>query len=314
MIRLTFRQMEYFEALAQLRHFGRAAGFVGVTQPALSSQIAEMEDRLGARLFERGARSVELTPEGADLRPKIEAILNQARDLEAAALQDAAPMQGRFRLGIIPTVAPYLLPDLLPRLKLLYPRLSLELRETITEVLLEETALGKLDAAIVATPVERQGIDVEPLFEDPFLLAVSDAELGKTAPPVAPQSRVLERLMLLEEGHCMRDQALAICGEVKPVAIANFAATSLTTLTQMVAHGLGVTLVPQIARDVMASIPGVHLVPFAGSPPSRTVALARRRGAARRAECAALAETIRDIAGSAGGEPPGDQRPHRAQS
>ncbi len=310
MIRLTFRQMEYFEALAQVRHFGRAARIAGVTQPALSSQIAEMEDRLGTRLFERGARSVELTPEGEDLRPRIEAILNQAREIEALARQEAAPMQGRFRLGIIPTVAPYLLPDLLPRLRQLYPGLSLELRETVTDVLLEETALGKLDAAIVATPVDQQGLETEMLFEDPFLLAISDAELGMTAPPIAPQSPLLERLMLLEEGHCMRDQALAICGQVKPAAIANFGATSLTTLTQMVAHGLGVTLAPQIARDVMASIPGVHLVPFAGPPPSRTVTLVRRRGTARHAECAALADAIRDIAGSPDGQPPGDLRPH----
>jgi len=298
MIRLTIRQMEYFEALAQTRHFGRAAELAGVTQPALSAQIAEMEDRLGVRLFERGPRAVDLTEDGRQLQPRIEAILESAREIETLTRRASPPMQGRFRLGIIPTVAPYLLPELLPELRRQYPGLSLELRETVTQTLLDETALGKLDAAIVALPVNQPGLDADALFDDRFLLAISDAELGAMRPPVAPENPVLERLMLLEEGHCMRDQALAICGEMKPVAMANFAATSLTTLTQMVAHGLGVTLVPQIARGVMETIPGIHLVPFSGDAPSRTVALARRRGSTRGAECAALAETIRSVVAS----------------
>ena len=315
MIRLTIRQMEYFDALAQTRHFGRAAELAGVTQPALSAQIAEMEQRLQTRLFERGPRSVELTEEGRAIQQRVERILSEVREVEAVARRGRLTMEGRFRLGIIPTVAPYLLPSLLPELRQLFPALALELREAVTQVLVDELLHGRLDAIVVALPVLQGPLVTEPVFEDRFLLAVPADDPTFAQPPVAPESAALERLMLLEEGHCMRDQALAICGALRPAAMANYGATSLTTLTQMVAHGLGVTLIPEIALDQARTIPGLRVVPFLEPAPHRTVGLAWRRGSARRDECAALAAAIRRLSPSGdAGEPRRQPQPHEAEN
>jgi LysR family hydrogen peroxide-inducible transcriptional activator len=303
MIKLTIRQMEYFDALVQTLHFGRAAELAGVTQPALSAQIAEMEQRLGSRLFERGGKSVELTEEARALQPRIEAILNQVRDVETVARRGRLAMEGRLRLGIIPTVAPYMLPSLLPELRTLFPALVLELREAVTQTLVDETAAGRIDAAVVALPLEHPGLMVEQILVDRFFLALPASEPGFVKPPVPPESPVLERLMLLEEGHCMRDQALAVCGSVRPSAMANYGATSLTTLLQMVAHGLGVTLIPEIALPAAAEMRDIRVVPFSEPAPARTLGLVWRRGSARRNECAALAATLRRLFRS---DQPGD--------
>ena len=314
MIRLTIRQMEYFDALAQTRHFGRAAELAGVTQPALSSQIAEMELRLGCRLFERGGKSAGLTEEGRALQPRIEAILSAMRDLEGVARRGQLAMDGRLRLGIIPTVAPYLLPRFLPELRQLFPALTLELREAVIQTLVDETLAGRIDAALVALPVEQAGLTAEAIFEDPFLLAIPASEPGFVKPPVPPESPLLERLMLLEEGHCMRDQALAVCGSVRPAAMANYGATSLTTLLQMVAHGFGVTLIPSIASEAAEEMRDIRVVPFADPAPSRTLGLVWRRGSARRNESAALAMALRRLLGSdEAGDVQGETDPHEEQ-
>ena len=310
MIRLTVRQMEYFEALAETLHFGRAAELVGVTQPALSAQIAEMEERLGCRLFERGGRSVQPTEEAGRLRPRIERVLTEIRDIEAAGLRGRADMEGRFRLGVIPTVAPYLLPALLPALRERYPGLSVELREAVTATLIEETVAGRLDGMVAALPLEHSSLVVEPLFEDRFFLAVPAADPGFAAPPVPPESPALERLMLREEGHCMRDQALAICGSVRPSAMSNYGATSLTTLLQMVAHGQGVTLIPELARTASEAMPDLRVVPFAEPVPSRTLGFAWRRNTSRQPECRALATAIRLLQTSGRQQPPSEHGPH----
>ena len=313
MIRLTIRQLEYFEALAETLHFGRAAALAGVTQPALSAQIAEMERRLGCRLFERDARIVRLTEEANLLRPRIERLLTEIRELEAFAADGRQAMQGRFRLGVIPTIAPYFLPAVLPALKVRFPGLSIELRESVTRTLVDETVSGQLDAMIAALPLDHAALSVERLFEDRFLLAVPAADPDFVSPPVAPESPALERLMLLEEGHCLRDQALAICGSVRPVALASFGATSLTTLLQMVAHGQGITLIPEMA---MASAPqsGISIVPFASPVPSRTIGMAWRRNSSRQGICRAVAELLSAFgSGSGGGEVDGEQHPHAAE-
>lgn len=294
MIRLTVRQMEYFEALAETLHFGRAATLVGVTQPALSSQIAEMEERLGRRLFERRARGVQLTQEGEALRPRIERLLTELRDIEAAARQGRAPMEGRFRLGVIPTVAPYLLPRLLPLLKARFPGLALELREAVTTTLVDETAAGRLDGMVAAQPLDHPALATEPLFEDRFFLAVPAGDPGFAAPPVPPESPALERLMLLEDGHCMRNQALEICTGARRAALANYGAASLTTLLQMVAHGQGVTLIPEMAKPSSEAMPDLRVVPFAEPVPARRLVFAWRRNGGREAECRTLAGIIRD--------------------
>jgi LysR family hydrogen peroxide-inducible transcriptional activator len=281
MPKLTVRQMLYFDALAQTLHFGRAAELAGVTQPALSAQIAEMEERLGCRLFERGGRSVRLTEEATALQPRIERILSDIREVEGMARRGRRAMQGRFRLGMIPTVAPYLLPVVLPELRTRFPALVLELRESVTLSLVAETAAGRIDAFVAALPLEHPGLVAEPLFEDRFFLGVPAADPGFVSPPVPPESPALERLMLLEEGHCLREQALALCGSVRPAAIASYGATSLTTLLQMVGHGLGVTLVPEMAASASSAAGDVRIVPFAEPMPWRALSLARRRNSPR---------------------------------
>jgi LysR family transcriptional regulator, hydrogen peroxide-inducible genes activator len=296
MIKLTIRQMEYFAALAETLHFGRAAQLAGVTQPALSAQIAEMEEKLGMRLFERGRRGVTLSDDAQILLPRIERVLGEMRDIEGLARRERAAMSGRLRLGVIPTVAPYLLPAILPALGQRFPDLSLELRESVTATLVEETLAGRLDAFIAALPLDEKRLGFEPMLDDDFVLAVPEHDPKFIEPPVAPESPELERLILLEEGHCLRDQALAICGSVKPVAMTNFGATSLTTLLQMVAHGQGLTLVPDMALPASRTLPGVKFVPFTDPVPSRLIGMAWRKRATRESEYRALAATIGELA------------------
>ncbi|MBL8580157.1 MAG: hydrogen peroxide-inducible genes activator [Mesorhizobium sp.] len=300
MIKLTVRQMEYFDALAQTLHFGRAAEIAGVSQPALSSQIAEMEERLGCRLFERSAKAVRLTDEATALQPRIEKLLAELREIERFAAQGRGAMEGRFRLGIIPTIAPYLLPRILPEIRERFPKLRLELREAVTGTLVEETLGRRLDAFVAAMPIEAAGLATEELFADRFLLAVPRDDPAFAAPPVPPESPALERLMLLEEGHCMREQALSVCGSVKPVAMASYGATSLTTLLQMVAHGMGVTLVPEMAIEAAGAMPDLKIVPFAEPMPERRVCLAWRRNGPMQEEAQALAAIIREVSAQSG--------------
>ncbi|TIO48854.1 MAG: hydrogen peroxide-inducible genes activator [Mesorhizobium sp.] len=295
MIGLTVRQMLYFDALAQTLHFGRAAKLAGVSQPALSAQIAEMEERLSCPLFERGGKTVQMTDEALVLQPRIERILADIRDVETTARRGRPAMEGRFRLGIIPTVAPYLLPRALPELKRQFPALQLELREAVTASLVEDSASGRLDAFIAALPLDHPGLVTEELFPDRFFLAVPAGDPAFASPPVPPESPALERLMLLEEGHCLRDQALAVCGNVRPVAMASYGATSLTTLLQMVAHGLGVTLVPEMAASAAGVMPDLRIVPFQEPMPQRMICMAWRRNKVRQDECLELAKIIRGL-------------------
>ena len=295
MIGLTVRQMQYFDALAQTLHFGRAAKLAGVSQPALSAQIAEMEERLNCPLFERGGKTVRMTDVALALQPRIERILADIRDVETTARRGRPAMEGRFRLGIIPTVAPYLLPHALPELKTQYPALQLELREAVTATLVEDAASGRLDAFIAALPLDQSAIVTEELFPDRFFLAVPAGDPAFASPPVPPESPALERLMLLEEGHCLREQALAVCGNVRPVAMASYGATSLTTLLQMVAHGLGVTLVPEMAARAAGVMPDLRIVPFQEPMPQRMICMAWRRNKVQQDECVELAKIIRGL-------------------
>lgn len=292
---MTIRQMQYFAALAQTLHFGRAAELAGVSQPALSAQIAEMEARLGCALFERGGRSMRMTEDALALRPRIEAVLDEIREIEMMARRGRLAMEGRFRLGIIPTIAPYLLPHVLPALKEEYPALRLELREAVTGSLVEEAMAGRTDAFVAALPLDYPGLTTEVLFADRFFLAVPADDPDFASPPVPPESPALERLMLLEEGHCLREQALAVCGSVKPLAMANYGATSLTTLLQMVAHGLGVTLVPEMATGPASDQRDLKILPFAEPMPERRICLAWRRNSPRHNECLELARIIRGL-------------------
>ncbi len=286
--------MTYFEALAETMHFGKAANLANVTQPALSAQIAEMEARLGCQLFERTGRRVRLSPQGEALKPRITRILNEMRELEAIARRGPGVLEGRFRLGIIPTVAPYLLPGLLGDLKRRFPRLNLEIREAVTGTLIDETASGSLDAMLAADPLDHPALESHALFEDRFYLAAPSDDPDFITPPVPPESPHLERLLLLDEGHCLRDQALAVCGEARPVNMSNYGATSLGTLLQMVAHGIGITLIPEMAVAAESARSDLKIVPFTDPQPSRTICLAWRRNGLRAKECVLLAQVMQD--------------------
>jgi LysR family hydrogen peroxide-inducible transcriptional activator len=294
MIRLTLRQLLYFEALSRTLHFGRAAEHAGVSQPALSAQIAEMESKLDCKLFERRAKGVRLTEDAIALQPRIENILNAVRELETVAMSGRLATERRFRLGIIPTVAPYILPGVLADLRTRFPALVVELREAVTATLVEEANAGRIDAFIAALPLDYPGLQIEELFSDRFFLAVP-ANDDTIVAPIPPDGPALERLMLLEEGHCLRDQALAICGSIRPLAMASYGATSLTTLMQMVAHGLGVTLIPEIALAAAGATRDVRIVPFSEPAPQRRLCLAWRRTSQRNQECAELAGIVREI-------------------
>lgn len=288
----SVRQMRYFDILATTLHFRKAAELARISQPALSAQIAEMEQRLGTPLFERTRRTVVLTDMGKRLLPRVRGILNGIRSLEELASQRRGILQGRLRLGIIPTIAPYLLPILIPELREAYPELTIELREAVTSKLVEDLRLGDLDALIAALPIDSDGIVAKPLFRDRFLIATSSNDTDILTSPMTQESVALERLLLLEEGHCLRDQALAVCTNVKQRQLVNYGATSMTTLLQMVSHGMGLTLIPEIAVRTEASRNNVRILAFADPEPSREIGLIWRRQSERRDDFAALAATI----------------------
>ncbi|UGX85001.1 hydrogen peroxide-inducible genes activator [Phyllobacterium meliloti] len=290
----SVRQMRYFDILATTLHFRKAAELARISQPALSAQIAEMEQRLGTTLFERTRRTVVLTDMGKRLLPRVRGILNGIRSLEELASQRRGILQGRLRLGIIPTIAPYLLPILIPELRATYPDLTIELREAVTSKLVEDLRLGDLDALIAALPIDSEGVVAKPLFRDRFLIATSSNDIDILTSPMTQENVALERLLLLEEGHCLRDQALAVCTSVKQRQLVNYGATSMATLLQMVSHGMGLTLIPEIAVRTEASRNNVRIIAFADPEPSREIGLIWRRQSERRDDFEALATTIID--------------------
>jgi LysR family hydrogen peroxide-inducible transcriptional activator len=287
---ITLRQLRYLDALARHRHFGRAAEDCAVSQPALSMQIRDLERFLKVELVERRAGDIALTEIGAEIARRARKILSAVMDLSDLALHRGKLLCGPLRLGVIPSVAPYLLPRILPALQQHYPDLRLELRETQTKILLDELERGSLDVVMVALPVANADVETMALFQDPFLLAVSAEE---TLPPsgVTADDIDLSRLILLEEGHCLRDQALAFCG-VRGRDTTELGATSLTTVMQMVANGYGVTLLPQVAVDLEARDRRVKLLPFSDPGPSRTIGLVWRRTSTRTADFRALGEVV----------------------
>lgn len=289
---ITLRQLRYLASLARHRHFGRAAEDCAISQPALSMQVKELEREIGAELVERRHGTIALTETGLEVAQRAERILAATRDLvDFAGHRDV--LSGQLRLGIIPTLAPYVLPRVLPLLQRDYPALRLEMRETQTRLLLDELSSGELDCVMLALPVE--GVDVETLllFEDAFLLAVPANEPLPARGRVAVEDVDQRRLILLEEGHCLRDQALAFCGTKRRDAPAGLGATSLTTVMQMVANGYGVTLLPNVAVDVEGRDGRVKLLRFAAPVPGRTVGLAWRRTSPRKKDFEALGKVVR---------------------
>jgi LysR family hydrogen peroxide-inducible transcriptional activator len=289
---MTLRQLRYFSALAEHRHFGKAAAVCAISQPALSMQIRELEKYLGAELVERRPGDVLLTDLGAEVARRGERILAATRDLFDLAQHRGQLLSGALTLGVIPTLAPYVLPKLLPKLQRQHPELRVELRETQTKNLLDELARGVLDVIMLALPVTDAEVETIRLFYDPFLLAVPADDPRPETTRLTPRDIDQQRLILLEEGHCLRDQALSYCDQARPDTAMGLGATSLATVLQMVASGYGCTLVPQVAADVGARDALVKLLRFADPEPGRTIGLAWRHTSPRKADFLALGELI----------------------
>jgi LysR family hydrogen peroxide-inducible transcriptional activator len=292
---ITLRQLRYLGALAEHRHFGRAADACAVTQPALSMQIRDLEKELGVELVERRQGDVALTSLGVEVAQRAERVVASARDLVDFARHRGRVLTGRLQLGVIPTLAPYMLPKILPALQRLYPDLRIELRETQTKALLDELSRGTLDAVILALPASEAEIETLPLFDDQFVLAVPASDARPATARVHADAIDQQQLILLEEGHCMRDQALSFCGTSR--GSSGLGATSLATVMQMVANGYGVTLLPRVAVDVEVRDERVKLLRFAEPVPGRRIGLAWRRTSPRKADFAALADVITDTLG-----------------
>lgn len=275
MAALTLKQLRYFEALARHGHFGHAADACAISQPALSMQIKELEATLGTELVERGARTARLSKFGAEVLPRVRDILREVDGLADLARAATGPLTGRLRLGVIPTVAPYLLPRIMAALIGAYPGLELNFRETMTQKLLEELAEGRLDCAIVALPVSEPALAERVLFSEDFVLVRPMADAAR---PVPDARRLREmRLLLLEEGHCFRDQALSFCARPGASPREMLDASALSTLVQMVAAGIGVTLIPEMAIAVETAQAEVSVARFVSPAPGRAIGMVWRK-------------------------------------
>ncbi len=289
----TLRQLQYALAVAETRNFRRAAERCAVAQPSLSAQLAALEAALGARLFERGRGGVLPTPAGEALLGRMRALLAGARDLAQQASTFRDPLAGPLRLGVIPTLGPYLLPALAPRLKRGFPGLQPLWREAQTSTLVAALGRGELEAAILAREAELGDLEMAELGWDPFLLCLPKGHplaRRRGAIPLGELDR--QPLLLLEDGHCLRDQALAACGRDRPEDL-GYRATSLATLVQLVAGGAGLTLLPRLAVDVETPRAAVLLRPLAAPAPGRTLVLAWRRGSYADGALRRLAQGLR---------------------
>lgn len=284
----TIKQLRYFEAVALHGHFGRAAEACSISQPAISVQIKELEETLGQLLFERHARHIRLTSFGEEFAQRVRPILRSIDDLSDLARASQAGLIGKLRLGIIPTVGPYLLPRLVADLNVAYPRLDLRIRETQTENLIFDLLGGQLDVALVALPISEPGLTEVPLFDESFVLVRSLSDAEKPVPSSETLSKM--RLLLLEEGHCFRDQALAFCGTPSNMPRESMEGSSLSTLVQMVASGLGVTLIPEMAVALETRSADVSVAHFKRPEPTRTIGMVWRKSTP-------LADQLTDLAG-----------------
>ena len=304
---LTLRQLRYFEALARHAHFGRAADACAISQPALSVQIKELEETLGVRLFERSSRQVRLTGFGEEFSERASAILRSVDDLGDMARAAHEGFSGRLRLGFIPTIAPYLLPTIIGRLTHAYPGLEIQLRETQTSNLMRELSDGRLDTAILALPVSEPRFEEVELFRENFVLVRPESERGQPVPD-AMGLRAL-RLLLLEEGHCFRDQALSFCNLQSSLPRDSLDGSSLSTLVQMVSAGIGVTLIPDMAVPVETRSAQVVVDRFGAPEPSRSVGMIWRKASPLEPRLRKIAELV----GQAAREKRADQSPPTTQ-
>ncbi len=294
MTNITFKQLRYFEALARHGHFGRAADACAISQPALSMQIKELENELGTILIERGARQIRLTNFGEAFALRVRDILRSVDELGELARASREGLVGRLRIGIIPTVAPYLLPTIIGKLNQSYKDLDIHVRETLTPKLIQELSDGRIDTAIVALPVSEHSFTEVGLFEENFMLVRPSDDADK---PV-PEAELLHemRLLLLEEGHCFRDQALSFCGVASARPWDGLDGSSLSTLVQMVGVGLGVTLLPEMAVAVETRSASVSVANFREPQPTRTIGMIWRKSSPLSVQLLRLSELVRQSA------------------
>jgi LysR family hydrogen peroxide-inducible transcriptional activator len=288
---LTLKQLRYVEALALHGHFGRAADACAISQPALSMQIKELEQSLGAALFERGARQLHLTNFGKDFVPRARDILRSVEALGDVARASRDRLMGPLRIGVIPTVAPYLLPTIIGNLTRLHEGLDIHVRETLTPKLIQDLADGRLDTAIVALPVSEPSLTEVALFTEEFLLVRPGEDAGKPAPDRETLREM--RLLLLEEGHCFRDQALSFCNIQSVLTRELLDGSSLTTLVQMVGAGIGVTLIPEMAVAMETRSAPVSFARFRSPRPSRTIGMIWRKTSPLVAQLLQISEVVR---------------------
>ena len=301
MINLTLRQLRYFEALARHGHFGRAADACAISQPALSVQIRELESVLGTELVERRARQVRLTSFGEEFVLRARDILRSVDELEDLARATKDSLLGRLRMGVIPTVAPYLLPTIIANLTRMNSSLDIHVRETLTPKLIRELAEGRLDAAIVALPISEPSLTEVALFAENFVL-VRPSDQAEQPVPNPDKLREM-RLLLLEEGHCFRDQALSFCAmhSARPRELLD--GSSLSTLVQMVGAGIGVTLIPEMAVAVETRSAPVSVAHFGEPQPSRTIGMIWRKTSPLVKQLLQISELVRRSADALRGCP-----------
>jgi LysR family hydrogen peroxide-inducible transcriptional activator len=290
---MNLRDLRYFVALAETRHFGKAAERSFVSQPTLSAQIKKLENYLGVQLIERQPRKVTLTETGSKILPLARRIVQESDEIVSLARNEHDPLSGKLQVGLIPTIGPYLLPLVARKLRKQLPRLKVMLYEHQTQPLLEKLRAGDIDLGILALPVPLDGLEARSLYDENFTLAVP------TNSPLAKRNNVRiddlkgETLLLLEDGHCLRDQALEVCSRIDVKESEDYRATSLETLRQMVAAGLGITLLPQLAtRGPFGSGQGLTVKEFARPVPSRTVGAVWRKSTARTDAIKAVCDTI----------------------
>ena len=287
---MNLRDLQYLVALAETRHFGRAALRCHVSQPTLSAQLRKLEEFLGVSLIERRPRRVGLTPAGEAVVERARRMLRDAEDIRALARASQDPLGGQLKLGLIPTLGPYLLPRVAPRIAKALPKLQLMLHEYQTAPLVERVVQGELDVAILALPADTKGLVTRSLFAEAFLVAMPEHHRLTARKRLKIGDLAGEKLLLLEEGHCLRDQALEVCTKAGTEE-QDFRATSLETLRQMVAAGLGITLLPRLAAEgPFASARGLTVRPFSPPAPSRVIGAAWRRSTSRIAAITAVCD------------------------
>ena len=290
---ISFRQLEYFAAVAERLSFRAAADACFVTQPGLSAQLKDLERLLGVQLFERNQRTVLLTPAGETLLPLARGILTASGEFVDLARSLTRPLSGTLRLGVIPTVAPYLLPKTLPALRRRYPQLQVRLHEDLTHRLLELLSHGRLDLLLVALEADLGNVSTLALATDPFVVAVPAQHRLAKRKRVTEADIAAEQVLLLDDGHCLRDQALAVCHTSGASEVGDFRASSLNTLVQMVAGGLGITLLPRLSLEVEApQLSQIVILPFRKPEPSRTIGLVWRTTSPRAHEFQLLAKLL----------------------